>query len=163
MERRPRAIRLSFDFSASQRPIIGPQAPPSDRTIVAVHGFGLRELYHGTAASSVDSFHATGSRQASASATRLAAASPERYLIRPSVAASRTTSLLPWSAARIYQSRLRAMVWRPVSQAACLYIAALRGERLLLPPSLFEHPAAELSADDSAQLCEDRRQPDHIA
>ena len=32
-----------------------------------------------------------------------------------------------------------------------------------LPPSLFEHPAAELSVDDSAQLCEDRRQPDHIA
>jgi len=34
---------------------------------------------------------------------------------------------------------------------------------LLLPPSLFEHPAAELSVDDSAQLCEDHRQPDHIA
>jgi hypothetical protein len=33
----------------------------------------------------------------------------------------------------------------------------------LLPPSLFEHPAAELSVDDSAQLCEDRRQPGHIA
>ena len=33
----------------------------------------------------------------------------------------------------------------------------------VLPPSLFEHPAAELSVDDSAQLCEDRRQPDHIA
>jgi hypothetical protein len=33
----------------------------------------------------------------------------------------------------------------------------------LLPPSLFEHPAAELSVDDSAQLGEDRRQPDHIA
>jgi hypothetical protein len=29
---------------------------------------------------------------------------------------------------------------------------------LLLPPSLFEHPAAELSVDDSAQLSEDRRQ-----
>jgi hypothetical protein len=29
--------------------------------------------------------------------------------------------------------------------------------------SLFEHPAAELSLDDSAQLCEDRRRPDHIA
>ena len=29
--------------------------------------------------------------------------------------------------------------------------------------SLFEHPAAELSADDSAQLCEDRRRPGHIA
>jgi hypothetical protein len=34
---------------------------------------------------------------------------------------------------------------------------------LLLPPALFEHPAAELSVDDSAQLGEDRRQPDHIA
>ena len=33
----------------------------------------------------------------------------------------------------------------------------------VLPPSLFEHPAAELSVDDSAQLGEDRRQPDHIA
>jgi len=33
----------------------------------------------------------------------------------------------------------------------------------LLPPLLFEHPAAELSVDDSAQLCEDRRQPGHIA
>jgi hypothetical protein len=33
----------------------------------------------------------------------------------------------------------------------------------LLPPWLFEHPAAELSVDDSAQLCGDRRQPDHIA
>jgi hypothetical protein len=28
---------------------------------------------------------------------------------------------------------------------------------LVLPPSLFEHPAAELSVDDSAQLGEDRR------
>jgi hypothetical protein len=27
---------------------------------------------------------------------------------------------------------------------------------------LFEHPAAELSADDSAQLCEDRRRPGHV-
>ena len=35
--------------------------------------------------------------------------------------------------------------------------------RTVLPPSLFEHPAAELSVDDSAQLCEDRRQPRHIA
>src|SRR6266536_3079598 len=33
----------------------------------------------------------------------------------------------------------------------------------VLPPSLFEHPAAELSVDDPAQLGEDRRQPDHIA
>ena len=33
----------------------------------------------------------------------------------------------------------------------------------LLPPSLFEHPSAELSVDDSAQLSEDRGQPDHIA
>jgi len=33
----------------------------------------------------------------------------------------------------------------------------------VLPPSLFERPAAELSVDDSAQLCEDRRQTDHIA
>ena len=33
----------------------------------------------------------------------------------------------------------------------------------MLPPLLFEHPAAELSVDDSAQLCEDRRQPGHIA
>jgi hypothetical protein len=33
----------------------------------------------------------------------------------------------------------------------------------VLPPSLFEHPAAELSVDDSAQLGKDRRQPDHIA
>jgi uncharacterized protein with GYD domain len=35
----------------------------------------------------------------------------------------------------------------------------------VLPPSLFEHPAAEVSVDDSAQrqLCEDRRQPGHIA
>ena len=33
----------------------------------------------------------------------------------------------------------------------------------VLPPSLFEHPAAELSVDDSAQLGEGRRQPDHIA
>jgi hypothetical protein len=33
----------------------------------------------------------------------------------------------------------------------------------LLPPSLFEHPAAELSVDDSAQLSEDRGQPDHVA
>jgi hypothetical protein len=37
------------------------------------------------------------------------------------------------------------------------------GTGLVLPPSLFEHPAAELSVDDSAQLCEDRRQPGHIA
>jgi hypothetical protein len=29
---------------------------------------------------------------------------------------------------------------------------------VVLPPSLFEHPAAELSVDDSAQLGEDRRQ-----
>jgi hypothetical protein len=28
---------------------------------------------------------------------------------------------------------------------------------------LSEHPAAELSVDDSAQLCEDRRRPGHIA
>jgi hypothetical protein len=34
---------------------------------------------------------------------------------------------------------------------------------LVLPPSRFEHPAAELSVDDSAQLCEDRKQPGHIA
>jgi hypothetical protein len=33
----------------------------------------------------------------------------------------------------------------------------------VLPPSLFEHPAAELSVDDSAQLSENRRQPNHIA
>src|SRR5262249_50295035 len=33
----------------------------------------------------------------------------------------------------------------------------------VLPPALFEHPAAELSVDDSAQLFEDRRQHDHIA
>jgi hypothetical protein len=33
----------------------------------------------------------------------------------------------------------------------------------VLPPSLFEHLAAELSVDDSAQFCEDRRQPGHIA
>jgi hypothetical protein len=33
----------------------------------------------------------------------------------------------------------------------------------VLPPSLFEHPAAELSVDDSAQLGEDHRQPDLIA
>jgi hypothetical protein len=41
-------------------------------------------------------------------------------------------------------------------------IAVLRAEQLL-PPSPFEHPAAELSVDDSAQLCQDHRQPDHIA
>jgi len=40
-------------------------------------------------------------------------------------------------------------------------VMACRGA--LLPPSLFEHPAAELSVDDSALLGEDRRQPDHIA
>jgi hypothetical protein len=34
--------------------------------------------------------------------------------------------------------------------------------RQMLPSSLFEHPAAELSVDDSAQLGEDPRQPDHI-
>jgi hypothetical protein len=34
---------------------------------------------------------------------------------------------------------------------------------MVLPPSLFEHPAAELSVEDSAQLGEDRRQSDHIA
>ena len=39
----------------------------------------------------------------------------------------------------------------------------LSREGQVLPPSLFEHPAAELSVDDSAQLCEDRRQPGHIA
>jgi hypothetical protein len=33
----------------------------------------------------------------------------------------------------------------------------------LLPPSIFEHPATELSVDDSAQLSEERRQPDRIA
>ena len=33
----------------------------------------------------------------------------------------------------------------------------------LLPTSLFERPAAELYVDDSAQLGDDRRQPDHIA
>ncbi len=38
-----------------------------------------------------------------------------------------------------------------------------RRHRLLLPPSLFEQPAAELSGDDSVQLSEDRWQPDHIA
>ena len=41
-------------------------------------------------------------------------------------------------------------------------LRALAGGSLLLP-SLFEHPAAELSVCYSAQLCEDRRQPDHIA
>jgi hypothetical protein len=40
-------------------------------------------------------------------------------------------------------------------------VASLNSQ--VLPPSLFEHPAAELSVDDSAQLCEDRRQPGHIA
>ena len=47
----------------------------------------------------------------------------------------------------------------------CLRIVPLDRERLdqVLPPSLFEHPAAELSVDDPAQLGEDRRQPDHIA
>jgi DNA-binding transcriptional ArsR family regulator len=35
--------------------------------------------------------------------------------------------------------------------------------RQVLPPSLFEHPAAELSVDDSVQLGKDGRQPDHIA
>jgi uncharacterized protein len=34
---------------------------------------------------------------------------------------------------------------------------------LVLPPRLSEHPAAELPVDDPAPLCEDRRQPDHIA
>jgi ATP-dependent Clp protease ATP-binding subunit ClpA len=34
---------------------------------------------------------------------------------------------------------------------------------LMLPPSLSEHPAAELSAHDSARLGEDRRQPGHMA
>jgi len=35
---------------------------------------------------------------------------------------------------------------------------------VVLPPSLFEHPSAELSVDDSAQLSEeDHGQPDHIA
>jgi hypothetical protein len=35
--------------------------------------------------------------------------------------------------------------------------------KLAVATSLFEHPAAELSVDDSAQLCEDRRQHDHVA
>jgi hypothetical protein len=34
-----------------------------------------------------------------------------------------------------------------------------RERAALLPPSLFDHPAAELSVDDSAQLGEDGRQP----
>jgi len=38
-----------------------------------------------------------------------------------------------------------------------------RVQAAVLPPSLFEHPTAELSVDDSAQLGEDHRQPDHIA
>jgi DNA-binding PadR family transcriptional regulator len=42
-------------------------------------------------------------------------------------------------------------------------MASLGETSPVLPPSLFEHPAAELSVDDSAQLGEDRRQPDHIA
>ena len=42
-------------------------------------------------------------------------------------------------------------------------IRTIRIPVLVLPPSLFEHSAAELSVDDSAQLGEDRRQPDHIA
>ena len=33
----------------------------------------------------------------------------------------------------------------------------------VLPTSLFERPAEELYVDDSAQLGDDRRQPDHIA
>ena len=51
-------------------------------------------------------------------------------------------------------------------RAADAALEAFKGvasRKLVLPPSLFEHPAAELSVDDSAQLCEDRRQPDHIA
>jgi hypothetical protein len=43
------------------------------------------------------------------------------------------------------------------------FVADPDGLSLLLPPSLFEHPAVELSVDDSAQLGEERRQPDHIA
>ena len=39
----------------------------------------------------------------------------------------------------------------------------VRFPRPVLPPSLSEHPAAELSVDDSAQLGGNRRQPDHIA
>lgn len=52
-----------------------------------------------------------------------------------------------------------------VPQADVELILNLMDEVLeeVLPPSLFEHPAAELSVDDSAQLCEDHRQPDHIA
>jgi len=58
--------------------------------------------------------------------------------------------------------------WRqqigPLAAAGFRVVAPdTRGYNLLLPPSLFEHPAAELSVDDSAHLCEDRRQPDHIA
>lgn len=41
-------------------------------------------------------------------------------------------------------------------------VRGLRGA-VVLPPSLFEHPSAELSVDDSAQLSEDRGQPDHVA
>jgi hypothetical protein len=49
------------------------------------------------------------------------------------------------------------------TSAAILLFSQPCASSLVLPPSLFEHPAAELSVDDSAQLGEDRRQPDHIA
>ena len=56
--------------------------------------------------------------------------------------------------------------WRAPSKpfrAVTVGGAALSSVYHVLPTSLFEHPAAELSVDDSAQLGEDRRQPDHIA
>jgi ATP-dependent Lhr-like helicase len=40
---------------------------------------------------------------------------------------------------------------------------AIQRSRARVAALVFEHPAAELSVDDSTQLCEDRRQPDHIA
>src|SRR5260370_21558181 len=38
-----------------------------------------------------------------------------------------------------------------------------RVQAAVVPPSLFETPTADLSVDDSAQLGEDHRQPDHLA
>ena len=50
---------------------------------------------------------------------------------------------------------LSAIVVRQTRTSGCIY--------RVLPTSLFERPAAELCVDDSAQLGDDRRQPDHIA
>lgn len=62
--------------------------------------------------------------------------------------------------------------WRELAQdeqdAAVTELRELAGGRAdllaqVLPSSLFEHPEAELSVDDSAQFAEDPRQSDHMA